>query len=115
MPEIYVLLSKSVPSGIGPCLWAADEAIEDRVLSQGAVRDGAVVEDLQSASRIFADLIVQNEYGESYSAYRVSVYADIDNGAIFEAQPCTPARGGGVYALEPLRFAILVRSDCQSN
>ena len=65
---------------------------------EGAVADGTVVEDVKSAARIFGDLVV-------------STYAKVAGGFIFEVQPGTPAPTGGCYVVEPMFFAVLVKSD----
>jgi len=113
VPEYYKLLSKAVPSGFGPCRWAADESIppSDRILKKGSSSGFAVVEDPHDAAKIYADLLVQKERGELYSAHLVAPYAKLANGIIFQMQPGTPSPGGGHYILEPEFFAVLVTNE----
>jgi hypothetical protein len=97
MRETYELLSKAVPSGFGPCRWGPDDTIEERILMKGAVCDGAVVEDLEAAARVFANRIVHREYGETYSVCQVSIYQEFPNGVIVEVSPGEPAGRDSYY------------------
>ena len=58
----------------------------------------------------YADLLAEREYGESYSAVIVSPEVSLDNGVIFEMQAGTPSPGGGHYVMEPMSFAVSVKS-----
>lgn len=109
MPECYALLSKSVPSPLGG-YWVADESISDRLIKRGTMIGIAEIENVHDAAKVFADLLAEKEFGESYSALLVSSEMHLPNGAIFEMQAGTSAPGGGHYVMEPLRFAVMVNS-----
>jgi hypothetical protein len=106
--EYYKLLSKSLPTRLGPSDWVADETIPDdeRVLKQG---DEA--ENVDDAAQIFGDFLAQREHGERHSAFLVSTQPQVPNVFVFEMQPGEPAPGGGHYLQEPMRFAVLVKNE----
>lgn len=110
MPERYVLLSKLITSGFGPGHWVADETISDRVIRQGTIVGLTEIENIHHAAKVFADLLAEREYGESYSAVLVSVDVSLDNGVIFKMEAGTPAPGGAYYLMEPMYFAVKVKS-----
>ncbi len=111
--EYYKLLSKSLPSGFGPCRWVVDETIPDgeRLLMKGANVGLNVIEKVDDAVQIFGDFLAQREYGERHSAVLVSTYLETPNGIVFEMQPGEPSPGGGHYLQEPMHFAVLVENE----
>jgi hypothetical protein len=110
--EYYQLLSKSLPTGLGPCRWVADETIPDdeRVLMKGAEAGLTVIENVDDAAQIFGDFLAQREYGDRHSAVLVSTQLETPNGIVFEMQPGEPAPGGGYYLQESMHFAVLVKN-----
>lgn len=115
MPEHYLLLSKLVPSGFGPGHWVADETISDRVIRQGTIVGLTEIENIDHAAKAFADLLAEREYGESYSAVLVSTDVTLENGTIFKMEAGTPSTGGGYYLMEPMYFAVSVKSKAESK
>jgi hypothetical protein len=105
MCQIYELLSK--PGHLFG--WQPDETMPDRFLTQGAILDdsGTVLEDLQCAVRIFADRIVEREYGESHSAHLITT-DDLSGGVIVQVTPGEPTGDGGYYLQPPMSFAVRV-------
>jgi predicted metal-dependent hydrolase len=68
MTEVYKLLAKFAPSGFGPGHWVADEKISAPDLRQGATVGFTEIENIHSAAKIYADILAEKEFGESYSA-----------------------------------------------
>jgi hypothetical protein len=95
MRKIYELLSKPAPLAG----WIADEAMPERFLAQGTVLDdGATIENLQCAVRIFSDLIVEREFGEHHTAHLISTF-EVAGGVIVEVTPGEPTGDGRSYYL----------------
>ena len=113
MSEYYQLLSKSLPSGFGPCSWVVDETIphDERVLMKGAEDGLTVIENADDAAQTFGDFLARREYGDRHSAVLVSTQLKSANGFVFEMQPGEPAPGGGHYLQEPMYFAVLVKNE----
>jgi hypothetical protein len=111
--EYYKLLSKSLPTGLGPCRWVADETIPDdeRILMKGAEARLHHIEKIDDAAQIFGDFLAQREYGDRHSAVLVYTHLEIPNGIIFAMQPGEPCPAGGHYLQELMHFAVLMEND----
>jgi hypothetical protein len=104
----YLLLSGSRESGIGGGLFVADPTIQDRILQHGAVVNGTLVDSVDSAGAIFADLLAKQKFGARAIACVVRRDCSDENCAIFEMTPGTPHPGGGHYLEEEIRFAVKI-------
>jgi hypothetical protein len=104
----YVLLSSFLKSPTGGGHWVADMAIPERVLKHGAIVSGVLVDGIDSAAAIFADLLAQKEFGENARAWIVQRDCSDEYGSIFDMTPGTPHPGGGHYLEQEMRFAVRI-------
>jgi hypothetical protein len=103
----YLLLSGSRGSGIGG-FYVEDRTIQDRILQRGAVVNGTLVDCVDSAGAIFADLLAKHNYGDDAIACVVRRDYFDENGAIFEMTPGNPHPGGGHYLEQEFRFGVKI-------
>jgi hypothetical protein len=101
----YKLLSGSSADGLFS-QFVPDPEVSLRTIDHGATVNGVLVNSLDTAAKVFGDILAEMEYGENARACSVRRDCDVATGAIFEMMPGTPSATGGYVLETERRFAV---------